>query len=493
MVRGDFRRGCAVTATSYVDRSVEVRGLKLHYQEWGRKGNPVILALHGFGVSGHMFDEFAERAQDAWHIIALDQRGHGDSGWADDGDYSRSAFVEDIEAFRKALGLDRFVLMGHSMGGLNAVSYTAKYPEAVAALILVDVGPESAKEGVDNIVRFTRGPDELEFEQFVEMAHRFNPRRSIENIRERMRHRLKPSDEPGKWTWKFDRRFRQQDSGLRIGSELSNDEMWAVFQSLTGPTLIIRGAESDVLTQETAERAAREMQNARLVVIPGAGHSVPGDNPDAFTAAVREFLATLDAPGAGATVGGSPLEVADGPTLDELVETHAEAGRRRAPSLMIVVAAAAAFAALAVAVYVGSRRARRRPAKPAAEPESIPQDDVALAREHALELAQDLNRLARVGARRARRAAHQIEVAQARERAMEIARQLGEKSLAAERSVVSAVAPRGRQLVRRRPTKSAFGNLASTAKLMATMGMLLAGLQREEARRKPRRALPWRR
>ncbi|MCA9844456.1 MAG: alpha/beta hydrolase, partial [Dehalococcoidia bacterium] len=192
-----------VTATSYQEKTASVGSLTLNYQEWGESTGPAVLMLHGFGVSGHMFDEFAERAAGKFRLIALDQRGHGDSDWSEDGDYSREAFVSDVEGFRQALGLDSFILVGHSMGGLNAVAYTAQHPSRVRALVLVDVGPESAREGVENIVRFTRGPDMLEFDEFVEMAHRFNPRRSLENIRDRMRHRLKEA-ENGKWTWKFD-------------------------------------------------------------------------------------------------------------------------------------------------------------------------------------------------------------------------------------------------------------------------------------------------
>src|SRR6185437_5190715 len=204
---------------------------------------------------------------------------------------------------------------------LNAVSYTVSHGGHVRALILVDVGPESAKEGVDNIVRFTRGPDELEFEEFVEMAHRFNPRRTMENIRERMRHRLKQMDN-GKYTWKFDARFRQQDNGLRIGSQLSNDETWQLFRQVAVPTLLVRGGESDVLSQEVAERATREMQRTQLVVVPGAGHSVPGDNPADFTDAVKDFLNAIE------ERQFQPAASTEPPPLTQLMEEHAAASRR---------------------------------------------------------------------------------------------------------------------------------------------------------------------
>lgn len=443
-----------VTA-GYIERSVTVNGLKLAYQEWGDPNAPPIVMLHGFGVSGHMFDEFAERMQDRYRLLALDQRGHGDSDWSEAGDYSREAFVEDLEGFRKALGLEKFVLIGHSMGGLNAVSYVNRYPGHATALVLVDVGPESSKEGVDNIVRFTRGPDELDFEEFVQMAHRFNPRRTLENIRERMRHRLKPT-ESGKWTWKFDKRFRQPDSGLTVGWRLSSDELWQLFRNIAIPTLLVRGAESDVLSAEVAERCVQEMPAARLVTIPGAGHSVPGDNPDAFTEAVASFLAEVE------RGEFPPRAAAAEPPLERLVEEQT-AARRRGPGMLTLILAGAgaviALAGIGFAVRKASerRRERRAPvrrlaeaAKTAAPP--LPPVDLEVARARA---AETVARLAEVGARgtkRARRAIDEVDLARARAAAAEALAALGETGRHAPevlRGTVQRVAPAARRPAKR--------------------------------------------
>jgi len=401
----------------YADHDTKVGGLKLHYQEWGDPKSPPILMLHGFGVSGHMFDEFADRVKDRYRLIALDQRGHGDSEWSEPGDYTREAFVKDVEGFRKALKLDRFILVGHSMGGLNAVSYTAEHPEHVSALILVDVGPEAAKEGVDNIVRFTQGPDELEFEEFVELAHRFNQRRTIENIRERMRHRLKQS-ESGKYTWKFDKRFRQPDTPLKIGSDLTNDQVWQLYRDITVPTLLVRGAESDVLTPETAERAIREMRRARLRVVPGAGHSVPGDNPDDFSAAVTEFLSDVE------QKRFDPEVAVDLPPLEQLVT---EADRRRkgsaGPGALIAIAAGAVIA-VGIGVWIlktafGSKKqdepkASKAKGKRRGKPEHHSMaDDVAATAARMADLATTLGEAGARGASRAATAIKEADLASA--------------------------------------------------------------------------------
>jgi proline-specific peptidase len=402
-----------VTA-GYLEKTVTVDGLSLAYQEWGNPSAPPVVMLHGFGVSGHMFDEFADRMQDRYRLLALDQRGHGDSDWSEAGDYSRDAFISDVEGFRKALGLEQFHLIGHSMGGLNAVAYMNAHPERVKTLVLVDVGPEAAKQGVDNIMRFTRGPDELEFEEFVEMAHRFNQRRTLENIRERMRHRLKPS-ESGKWTWKFDKRFRQPDSGLTIGSGMSNDESWQLFRNISVPTLIVRGGESDVLTPAVAERCAQEMPRARLTVIPGAGHSVPGDNPDAFTEAVREFLADVER-------GHFEPAAAPAPPLERLLEEHSAASRRGPSMLTLIAAGVGAAFALAGAGYLLKRAADNRKkqktvrgkATAAAQQVHLPPVDVDAARERAAEVVNRLGEVGAASAKRARQKASEVDIARAR-------------------------------------------------------------------------------
>lgn len=494
------------TSATYSDREVRVRDVTLHYQEWGDTSLPTILMLHGFGVSGHMFDEFAAKAQGMYHLVALDQRGHGDSEWAPDGDYSRDAFIADIEAFRDALKLDSVLLMGHSMGGLNAATYAAKFPERVKSLVLVDVGPEAAKEGVDNIMRFTQAPAELEFEEFVTNAMRFNTRRTRENIEERMRHRLKqlPS---GKWTWKFDSRFRDKESGVRIGSEATNDETWALFRSISCPVLLVRGEQSDILTQAVAEKLAADLPNCKLVVVPGAGHSVPGDNPDGFTEPVLEFLEdSVSAPAEDAAAGLAetqiPANLEDGPTLDELVESNAP---RRRPSALTFLAvgagAAVAIGAVSVARKNGKKKKQREAAEAAAAADTHHLIDLDDARMRAAHLAGDLSVLAKSGAMKARARLNDIEVEQARDNAMEIARVLGRSS---ETAIKNAAASPKTQAARRQSVKAAKSGGSRSVKVMrwgvrmAAMAAL-AGIGKGKKKAKEldvpkesKKLLPWR-
>jgi len=269
----------------YQDRTLTLRGLRFHYLDWGTEGKPPFVLLHGGAQTAHSWDDFAPGVRNDYHVYALDQRGHGDSDWAPDGDYSRHTQCEDIAAWVATLKLPPFILAGLSMGGINAITYTARYPEQVRALIIIDVGPEIETRGRENIQNFTR-IDELDsFEAFIERAHRFNPRRSLANLRQRLSHNLKqlPS---GKWTWKFDQ--QRLTAGIRSG--IGPEGLWEDVRKIHCPTLIVRGGESDILSPAAAERLQAAIPNSRLTVVPGAGHSVMGDNPEGFAAAVQEFL-----------------------------------------------------------------------------------------------------------------------------------------------------------------------------------------------------------
>ena len=273
-----------------IDRAVTARGLKFHYVEWGSAAAPPVLCMHGITQTAHSWDEVADDLARDYRVLCFDQRGHGDSGWAPDGNYSRQEMAADIAAISDALGIASFVLCGMSMGGINSITFTSAHPGKVRALIIVDVSPEIQAKGVENIRSFIQAPDVLDsFEAFVERAHQFNPRRSLENIRNRLTHNLKQLPD-GRWTWKYDSALRSPNRGFQ-GGALTN--LWDDVHKIKCPTLIVRGGESDILSDESAAKMQAAIAHSQLVTVPGAGHSVMGDNPAAFVAAVRGFLGTL--------------------------------------------------------------------------------------------------------------------------------------------------------------------------------------------------------
>lgn len=269
------------------DRQVTARGLAFHYVEWGDPQAPTVLCLHGITQTAHSWDEVAEALAPEFHLLCLDQRGHGDSQWSPDGSYARGEMAEDVAAIANELGLSSFLLCGMSMGGINSITFTAYHPDRVRGLVIVDVSPEIQAKGVQNIRSFIQAADELDtFEEFVARAHQFNPRRSLDNIRSRLRHNLKqlPS---GKWTWKYDIQLRSAGRGFQANAL---ESLWDDVARIRCPTLIVKGAESDILSEESAAKMRSAIPGSEVALIPGAGHSVMGDNPEAFVAAVRPFL-----------------------------------------------------------------------------------------------------------------------------------------------------------------------------------------------------------
>jgi len=270
-------------------RFVSAHGMRFHYLDWGSQGKPKMLLLHGGAQTAHMWDFFALAMRDSYHIAALDQRGHGDSSWAEDGDYATEAHVKDIAAVTDAIGFDHFLLLGLSMGGRNSYSFTARHPEKVHALTIVDVGPEVEVEGRKHIQEFLEDTDVFEsFDWLVERVKLYNPRRPEAQIRGSLVNNLKRMPD-GRWTWKHDRR-----RGIRRdrGGEITEDA-WRDVQSIRCPTLIVRGAESDIFSPRTARKMLEMVPGSRLAEVPKAGHLVPGDNPTGFEQAVRSFLASL--------------------------------------------------------------------------------------------------------------------------------------------------------------------------------------------------------
>ena len=274
------------------DRYASANGLRFHYLEWGEPGNPPMLLLHGFAQTCHSWDFIALAFSDRFRVISMDQRGHGDTDWAPDGDYSPEAHQKDTHAFVQAIGLEDFALIGLSMGGRNALTYAAHHPERVKAVVIVDAAPENLRAGGENIRRFVQQEDELDsVEEFVRRVLVYNPRRSPEQVRGSIMHNLKQLPN-GKWTWKYDKLLRSSDQRWRSDPALT-DRLWGYVESLQPLTLVVRGAKSDLIASQTAEEMNRRIPNGTLETVEGAGHLVPGDNPAGFERAVAEFLGSV--------------------------------------------------------------------------------------------------------------------------------------------------------------------------------------------------------
>jgi esterase len=272
----------------HADRTVQLRGRRFHYTEWGAPAAPPVIFLHG--VTGHArtWDQEARLLAERYRALALDQRGHGDSDPAPDGDYSDDALVGDLVAFVDALGLPRVALVALSLGGRVAIDFAGRHPGRVERLVVVDIGPQIASAGRARVgALMATAPERFESLDEVVRHMRANaPLYTEAMLRHRAAHAVRSLPDGG-LTWKYDRALRD---AIRQGRMRAPTDLWPQWRAITCPTLLVRGAESDVLSDETAKRMVDEQPMARLVVVPGAGHTVPGDRPTVFQSLLREFL-----------------------------------------------------------------------------------------------------------------------------------------------------------------------------------------------------------
>ena len=270
-------------------RALALGGLRFSYLDWGTQGLRPVLFLHGGALNAHTWDLCCLALRGEFHCLALDQRGHGDSDWAPDADYSIAAQRKDLRRFVDTLGLDGFVLVGMSMGAINALAYAESHPERLGALVLIDAGPTMRRPGSRRIRDFVNGVAEApSLEAIIERALAFNPRRDPEILRRSLMHNLRPT-EGGGWAWKYDRRrFQALDEGRHRAERAALAEG---LDRVLCPTLIVRGGDSDVFFEEDARELAAAVRHGRHVTVPRAGHTVQGDNPKDLVAALRAFLA----------------------------------------------------------------------------------------------------------------------------------------------------------------------------------------------------------
>jgi pimeloyl-ACP methyl ester carboxylesterase len=275
----------------YWSRNIVLRQLRFHFLEWGAPDAPPIVLLHGGHQSAHSWDLVSLHLARRWRVLALDQRGHGDTEWARDVAYSNHEMALDAEALIAALGLERPVLMGHSMGGRNAMLLTRREPTLLRALVIVDVGPEVSERGRAVIVGFVRDNEEFDdLEHFVRNVQQYDPYRSREHIERTVKYNMLQRAD-GKFVSKCDSNPRRL--GLVRGTGPQENITLEDARAFRLPVLLVRGADSRILTAEAAERFCDALPEGTLVTVPDCGHNVHGQNTKGFIEAVGAFLEAL--------------------------------------------------------------------------------------------------------------------------------------------------------------------------------------------------------
>ncbi len=272
--------------------------LHLHLLEWSREGVPLLL-LHGFGNEAHIWDDFAPEVAPHYRTLALDHRGHGDSAWDAQGRYDLDTLVHDLECVTAALRIERAVLVAHSLGGRVATLFGGRHPERLAGLVLVDIGPELDPRGVLRIRQDAESNPTPSFgsvDEYARMLSLAYPAARPHALARMARHGLAP-DGDGRYRLKMDPALRGGGAARETPEQAAERErrvaasMWEALGAIPCPALVVRGAASDVLSADVADRMADEvLANGRLAVVPQAGHSVMTDNPDGFRDAVTAFV-----------------------------------------------------------------------------------------------------------------------------------------------------------------------------------------------------------
>jgi pimeloyl-ACP methyl ester carboxylesterase len=270
-----------------------VEGRQVHYLEWGPSGAAPLVCLHGGGQTAYMWEELGDALRSRYHVLAPDLPAHGDSDPADDPDLSRHALAATIPALLDEFGIDRAVFIGASLGGITSLTLAATRPQRVAAMVLVDIGHRLEDEGVNRIIEFmTRHESFASLDEAATEVAAYLPNRSNvkpDNLRRNLRQRP-----DGRWEWKHSLGRRMRSADFKFGGwrELTaglDEEM----PHLTCPVLVLRGAKSDVLSDEGAEEVAALIPDARLATITSAGHHAAGDNPQSTVDVVSGFLIEL--------------------------------------------------------------------------------------------------------------------------------------------------------------------------------------------------------
>ncbi len=272
-------------------------GIRLAADSFGEPDAPAVLMLHGGGQTRHAWHASAKSlAEDGWRAITVDLRGHGESTHPRPAAYAPEDFAADVRALTGA-PTGPPVLIGASLGGIAALLAVTEQPAAAAAgLVLVDVAHRFQARGGRRIVSFMeQHPNGFaSLSDAADAVAAYLPHRKRPRDTSGLRHNLRQTD--GRWTWHWDPEIPNHARAIMNDPIRLTERLTKAATRLPLPCLLVRGAESDVLTTSVANEFIQLAETASLTEVPGAGHMVAGDNNDAFTAAIGAWLHELPTP-----------------------------------------------------------------------------------------------------------------------------------------------------------------------------------------------------
>lgn len=269
----------------YTSKFIEANGLEIHYLDYGTEGRPPMLCVHGGAAHGHWFDFVAGGFTSDYHVRALDLRGHGDSEWADPPVYSFEKYASDLNEVVEKLDLRDFVLVGHSMGGMVSLVYSATHPGRVAKLVLVDTTMHMSKESIARLRDLGARPAK-DYATQEELIKRYRlqpegPKIAPPEVVHYLAQHSGRQMPDGHWQHKFDR------SLYSIFERIDGKPYW---NHIKIPALLVKGEHSNRVNAEIHEQVKARSPRVEMVEVPKSDHHVTLDNPGGFVEVVRAFL-----------------------------------------------------------------------------------------------------------------------------------------------------------------------------------------------------------
>ena len=276
--------GPAVVATAQpADGFLTVDGIRIHYLEWGRPESPPLVLLHGIGRVAHTFDHLAGHFAADYRVIAVDMRGHGDSGWSPAGEYTVRDYVRDIEAIAERLDLRNIVIWGNSTGGRVAQMFAGLQADRVAAVIVEDVGPERPRAIANRLASQIEREDATGWdsvEALILELQAASPRTKPEVLEAYARYGSKRRAD-GRIVWKRD---------PAIGGDFVPLQHWLYVRRIAAPVIYVLGGSSAIVPVETQAELRRVLPQVEIVTMPGLGHYPSQEEPEGFLEIVDRFL-----------------------------------------------------------------------------------------------------------------------------------------------------------------------------------------------------------